>query len=377
MRRQLILVLAVTLLAGLFWAAAAFADESRDTSIFYDQLAPYGTWMDNPRYGQVWQPGNLPEGWRPYSDGRWVYTDEGMTWVSDQDWGWITFHYGRWFDDPVSGWLWVPGTVWSPGWVAWREGPGMVGWAALPPDYGWEPWYGGVGLAFAFDDIGFFWWNFVDDDELFEHHFHDRFRHFDRDDRFFRDTRNVTHFRFDRGRAIDDSFNDEHLGRLVGHRVDRVNLGALNERREGVREFRDNGFRPEGGNATMGIENRRGLAPGGIERGFRGPGVSTVNPGRERPMINNPGRSMGPERGGHRLMFYQPQPQGGSGNPGSGRSPGFFGRIFGGGSVRQHAAGGFTSHGGGFVSHSRGGFSGSAHSSIAHSGGSGGGRRFN
>src|SRR5207237_4897638 len=30
--------------------------------------------------------------------------------------------------------LWLPGTTWGPGWVAWRSSPDWVGWAPLPPD---------------------------------------------------------------------------------------------------------------------------------------------------------------------------------------------------------------------------------------------------
>ena len=32
------------------------------------------------------------------------------------------------------GWVWIPDTVWSPAWVAWRDSDDYVGWAPLPPD---------------------------------------------------------------------------------------------------------------------------------------------------------------------------------------------------------------------------------------------------
>ena len=77
-------------------------------------------------------------GWRPYTYGRWVYTEEwGWYWVSDEeeaDWGWVTFHYGRWAHDRRLGWFWVPGDEWGPAWVDWRRGDDYVGWAPLPPD---------------------------------------------------------------------------------------------------------------------------------------------------------------------------------------------------------------------------------------------------
>jgi hypothetical protein len=67
-----------------------------DVSVFVEPLAPYGTWTSVEGYERVWIPRNVPQGWRPYTDGRWVYTDDGWTWVSDHEWGWAPFHYGRW-----------------------------------------------------------------------------------------------------------------------------------------------------------------------------------------------------------------------------------------------------------------------------------------
>ena len=67
---------------------------------FYDELSPYGTWVDDPDYGDVWVP-DAEEGFKPYATrGHWVVTDYGNTWVSDYEWGWAPFHYGRWrYDD--------------------------------------------------------------------------------------------------------------------------------------------------------------------------------------------------------------------------------------------------------------------------------------
>jgi hypothetical protein len=89
-------------------------------------------------WGEVWIPTKVARDWRPYTVGRWVYTDDwGWYWVSDQaedNWGWITFHYGRWVFDRELGWVWVAGKEWGPGWVQWRRGTQYVGWAPLPPD---------------------------------------------------------------------------------------------------------------------------------------------------------------------------------------------------------------------------------------------------
>ena len=47
-------------------------------------------------------------------------------------WGVVTYHYGRWYEDPREGWVWVPGSTWAPAWVSWREGGGYCGWALRP-----------------------------------------------------------------------------------------------------------------------------------------------------------------------------------------------------------------------------------------------------
>src|ERR1700752_5301314 len=76
--------------------------------VFYDNLSPYGTWVESPEYGYVWGP-DVGPGFTPYgTNGYWVYTDWGWTWVSNYPWGWAPFHYGRWYSDPVYGQVWVP-----------------------------------------------------------------------------------------------------------------------------------------------------------------------------------------------------------------------------------------------------------------------------
>ena len=72
--------------------------------------------------------------WRPYTNGRWAYTDAGWTWVSEEPFGWATYHYGRWTRLRDVGWVWVPGEEWAPAWVSWRSGDNNVGWAPLPPE---------------------------------------------------------------------------------------------------------------------------------------------------------------------------------------------------------------------------------------------------
>jgi hypothetical protein len=60
-------------------------------------------------------------------------TEYGWTWLSDYNWGWAPFHYGRWDYDNYYGWFWIPDNVWGPAWVIWRRAPGYYGWAPMGP----------------------------------------------------------------------------------------------------------------------------------------------------------------------------------------------------------------------------------------------------
>jgi hypothetical protein len=111
------------------------ADAYRGVSfqVFYDELMPYGDWVQDPQHGFVWIPYVEPN-FHPYATrGHWVMTSYGNTWVSQYDWGWAPFHYGRWFYTNYYGWAWVPGYEWGPAWVNWRTGGGYYGWAPLGP----------------------------------------------------------------------------------------------------------------------------------------------------------------------------------------------------------------------------------------------------
>ncbi len=129
---------------GLLSSPVSAQQYSRDHSraeinvgVFYDDLSPYGDWVEMPDYGWSWAP-RVEANWRPYTRGQWVMTDDGWYWDSDEQFGWAAYHYGRWIDDPYYGWVWVPGTEWAPAWVSWRHGDGYTGWAPLPPRATWQ-----------------------------------------------------------------------------------------------------------------------------------------------------------------------------------------------------------------------------------------------
>lgn len=118
---------------------------------FYDDLAPYGTWVSVHPHGWVWCPLDVESGWRPYTVGYWIYTEDGWFWISEDPWGWVPYHYGRWAYDRYYGWIWVPGDEWAPAWVAWRYGHGWIGWSPLPPNVHWRIHVGLVFTAFELD----------------------------------------------------------------------------------------------------------------------------------------------------------------------------------------------------------------------------------
>jgi hypothetical protein len=119
----------------------------------YADLAAYGQFVQDPDYGQVWFPSDVPPGWQPYYFGEWTYIAPwGWTWVDDQPWGFAPFHYGRWA--LIGGrWGWAPGQpvdrpVYAPALVAFVGGAGFgvaaggaFAWVPLAPDEPYIPPY--------------------------------------------------------------------------------------------------------------------------------------------------------------------------------------------------------------------------------------------
>ena len=145
---------------------AQYDDVSLET--FYEELSPYGVWINDPQYGYVWRPDVDQDEFRPYyTNGHWEMTKYGNTWVSDYEWGWAPFHYGRWHHSSRRGWIWVPDTRWGPAWVSWRSGGGYYGWAPLGP---------GINININIGRIPDFYWVFVPQRNIY----YDRYPRYDR-----------------------------------------------------------------------------------------------------------------------------------------------------------------------------------------------------
>ena len=134
MKRIAVATFLLVALGTVIPAQQASAQVSVSVSIggFYDELSPYGQWVDCS-YGECWIPRGVAAGWQPYSNGQWIYTRYGWTWVSNDPWGGNPYHYGTWAFVDRYGWGWVPGTVWAPAWVTWSYSDRYVGWAPMPP----------------------------------------------------------------------------------------------------------------------------------------------------------------------------------------------------------------------------------------------------
>jgi hypothetical protein len=190
-------------------------------SYFHEQLSPYGRWVDRDGYGQVWVP-YVAAGWRPYTTGHWVYTDQGWAWVADESWGWAPFHYGRWFYAD-GGWGWVPGTVWAPAWVAWRNGGGYVGWAALPPAVGFSF---GVGVVFGGVDLNVAiapaYYSFVSERAILEPRLATVIVAPERNVTIIRNTTNITNYTVVNNRVVNNGVSVQRIQQVTGRPVPRV-----------------------------------------------------------------------------------------------------------------------------------------------------------
>jgi uncharacterized protein DUF6600 len=196
-----------------------------DVSFFYSSLHPYGRWLRRGSYGWVWEPTRVPVDWRPYTVGRWAMTDYGWTWVSEEPWGWATYHYGRWLFDPEFGWLWVPGTEWGPAWVSFQEGAGYIGWAPLPPSVGFRVGFGlqlgGLSLTAAITPYAY---SFVPERAFLA----DRLGSFilppARNVTLVRGTRNITDIRVIRDRVMNWGVPAQRIEQMTGRQVPRYRL---------------------------------------------------------------------------------------------------------------------------------------------------------
>ncbi len=128
----------IIIIAVVLFSVGTFNAEAKNHfngvgGYFYSQLSPYGSWIEVDYGVIVWRPTNIRVNWMPYQMGQWVWTYDGWYWDSYEPFGFITYHYGRWYFDDYYGWLWYPDYEWAPAWVEWRYDNDYIGWAPLHP----------------------------------------------------------------------------------------------------------------------------------------------------------------------------------------------------------------------------------------------------
>jgi hypothetical protein len=204
------------------------AEASADPAVagveyFHDQLSPYGQWVQREGYGAVWVP-QVRAGWRPYTTGHWVYTDQGWAWVADEPWGWAAFHYGRWYYDSEIGWAWVPGTVWAPAWVAWRHGGGYLGWAPLGPAVGFTF---EAGLDFGGFVIAPGFYTFVGERDILAPRVSIVIVSTTRNVTIVNNTTNITNYGVVNGRIVNSGVSADRIAQVTGRPVPRVAVASM------------------------------------------------------------------------------------------------------------------------------------------------------
>lgn len=153
-----------------------------DYKNFYEDLKPYGTWIEVNLKNKSVEPGvnterdklsdavrsvlgikdakaDVDVGWSvffvwqpapgmavsiaagdpspgvyvPYTNGQWVYTDYGWYFRAGTPYEELTHHYGRWVYAVPYGWIWIPGNRWAPAWVSWDYDDDYVAWTPGSP----------------------------------------------------------------------------------------------------------------------------------------------------------------------------------------------------------------------------------------------------
>jgi len=242
---------------------------------FYQNLAPYGQWIEDPKFGYVWSP-NVDGSFRPYyTSGHWALTDYGNTWISDYPWGWACFHYGRWTYDNYYGWLWIPGSVWGPAWVSWRDADGVFGWAPLDPVYDFSTAAGDYGCP---ND----WWVFIPYQYIYSGNYYRYWNgphgnsHIIGKSHFINNTYENNHIVFVSGPHAKDVENATHQAVPVYHIKNSTGLNTRVNDNE-IKMYRPAEIRPAGANG------QRALPPNVVTAVQPIKGPQAVNKGQSTP----------------------------------------------------------------------------------------------
>ncbi len=184
---------------------------------FYTALAPYGNWIELNDGLTVWQPFNVRSGWIPYTQGQWIWTADGWYWDSYEPYGYIVFHYGRWYYDNYYGWIWIPDYQWAPAWVQWRYDNDYIGWAPLPP---YAKYSINIGIHFSINYFTpYHHWHFVTYRNFCAPHVYKYYVGSQYKSRIFSRTKYRTNYGYSGGRIINRGVNIDYIRQRSGQQI--------------------------------------------------------------------------------------------------------------------------------------------------------------
>ncbi len=280
-----IILTAVLILFGLSANADANTDYAKRVGgYFYTSLAPHGTWIEIGFGTPVWRPTLIRKSWAPYRQGQWIYTDYGWYWDSYEDFGYITYHYGRWYYDDYYGWIWIPDYEWAPAWVDWRYDDDYIGWAPLSPYAIFDI---SIGIHYNYDYyVSYNHWNYVKYNHFCDHNVYNYYVAPKYKYRVHNRTKMRTNYSYYDGRVRNDGVDFDRIRERSGRNIEKRNIVSVNDpndlSREKIRKTRDKEIRTYFANPDD--ISRDGLRDVKVERKERKSTleISKVELGRDR-----------------------------------------------------------------------------------------------
>ena len=202
---------------------------------FYSNLAPYGTWIEIDGGLVVWRPTIIKRGWAPYRQGRWIWTVDGWYWDSYEPFGYIVFHYGRWYYDDYYGWIWIPDYDWAPAWVDWRYDDDYIGWAPLPP---YAIFMMNIGIYYTNDYyVPYHHWHFVGyrhfcDPYVYNYYAAPKYRY-----RIYNRTKYRNNYGYRDGRIVNNGVDVDYVRQRTGQDIRQRDIMRVNDYKE-VEKYR-------------------------------------------------------------------------------------------------------------------------------------------
>jgi len=226
-----IIIAAVFLIVGISTQIKAETDITfgGDFGFFYSSLSPYGNWIQINGGVNVWRPWNVRDGWAPYRYGHWIWTNDGWYWDSDEPYGYIVYHYGRWYYDDYYGWIWVPDYQWAPAWVEWRYDNDYIGWAPLPP---YASFSVGFGISFTssyytpYQYYSFVSYRYMCNPHVYNYYVNDSYKY-----RIYSGTKFRTNYGYSDGRVINRGVDVDFIRQRSGDRIVERKIDGVNDPR--------------------------------------------------------------------------------------------------------------------------------------------------